>query len=271
MKKFKACGLGLRREFILNILSCQSLPNWFEIVPENWFYIPNRYRETFEKIANKHTLVAHGLSLSIGSFEKLNKKYVKELKEFLDRYNIETYSEHLSFSSLDGNQTYELLPIPMTEKSAIFISDKLKKAQDILKREVIMENPTYYYSPYSEMREIDFTNLILEKSQTKLLLDINNVFVNSLNHKFNPEEFISEIDSDKISYIHIAGHQKYDDVIIDTHGAKVNNNVWDLLEFTYSKVGLKPTLLERDNNIPPLEILMKEYNKMRDIYEKNRI
>jgi len=265
------CGLGLRREFIFELESYRDKNiDFFEITPENWINMPDKFEKIFKNIIDSNKIVSHGLSLSIGSFEKLDKKFLKELKTFLDRYNLEIYSEHLSFSSLNDSQTYELLPLPMSKNSANFIADKLKRAKDLLKRDIILENATYYFTPDSDLKEIDFINLVLEKSDSKLLLDVNNVYVNSKNHNFNPKKFIKNIDSSNVAYIHVAGHLRYDDVIIDTHGESVKKDVWKLLDYTYSKMGLKPTLLERDNNIPDLKELLKEISIMRKIYDKYR-
>ncbi len=247
--------------------SRESLPSWFEIAPENWIDMNPAIKKKFEKIVADFPIVAHGLSLSIGSLEPCDKDFVLLLKEFLDRYNIEHYSEHLSFSSLKGAQTYELLPVPMTKNSARMIGEKAKIVRDMLNREMILENPSYYYVPYAELSEIEFTNMVLEFGEAKLLLDVNNVYVNAHNHKFDAKTFIDGIDMDRIAYIHVAGHwDRNDDMWIDTHGMPVKDEVWELLEYTLKR-GKKPVLLERDNNIPPLKTLLKEYNKCKSIYD----
>lgn len=257
------CGLGLRREFIRSLKPLDFQPSWFEIAPENWIYTPYQFRGLFDEIAEKTPLVAHGLSLSIGSPDPLNLKFLKEVKEFLDEYKIEHYSEHLSFSTFYGAQTYELLPVPMTVQMAGHIADKLKEASDFLGRPVIMENATYYYVPYAEMPEADFINLVLHKADTPLLLDVNNVYVNSANHGFDPKAFINELDLNRIAYIHTAGHKYFeeDKLIIDTHGMPIVKEVWQLLSYTLKKAPA-PVVIERDNNIPPLEELIEEYQTL---------
>ena len=267
MKNIGGCGLGLRSEFITQVPSMLNKPDWFEIVPENWIYTPQKYQKTFDRIAQDFPLVCHGLSLSIGSDEPLNMQFLKQLKIFLDRYEIENYSEHLSFTSLDTLQSYELLPLPMNEQIVQRICEKVDQVQEYLQRELILENATYYYVPSSTMDELEFTNEIFKKSGAKMLLDINNVFVNSFNHKFDQYEYIRGLDLSQVAYYHVAGHLEYeDDLWIDTHGEDVKDEVWDLLEFTLKK-HKAPVLLERDNNIPPLDILMKEYIHMKGIYE----
>ena len=262
----QGCGVGLRRDFIRDLESLHFQPSWFEIVPENWIYTPYCHRDAFNQVAEKFPLVAHGLSLSIGSPDPLNYKFLKELKQFLDEYNIEHYSEHLSFSTFYGAQTYDLLPVPMTAPMAGHIADKLKEACDFLGRPVILENATYYYVPYAEMPEADFINMVLNKADVPLLLDVNNVYVNSANHGFDPQEFIGRLDLNRVAYIHTAGHKYFEKekLIIDTHGASVCEEVWQLLRDTLKKVPV-PVTLERDNNIPPLQELIEEYNTLEEL------
>ncbi len=260
----QGCGIGLRREFLLELESPAFRPTWVEIAPENWISMPYRYRAAFAAAMERFPVVAHGLSLSIGSPEPLNRKFISGLKSFLDDYAIEHYSEHLSFSTYYGAMTYELLPVPMTKAMAEFISDKLKEASDLLNRPVIMENATYYYAPYAEMAEVDFINLVLEKSGMPMLLDVNNVYVNSMNHGFDPDVFIGRLDLERVAYIHVAGHTFFpeDNIIIDTHGAPVVDNVWELLSRTLKKAPA-PVLLERDNNIPSFSAMVSEYERLK--------
>eukprot|EP01029_Cantina_marsupialis_P000950 TRINITY_DN10764_c0_g1_i1.p1 TRINITY_DN10764_c0_g1~~TRINITY_DN10764_c0_g1_i1.p1 ORF type:complete len:274 (-),score=38.14 TRINITY_DN10764_c0_g1_i1:461-1282(-) len=271
MIDLKGCGLGLRSSFLLDVKHSDFQPDWWEITPENWMTMPKIYEKAFEEAVFSRPTVAHGLSLSIGSVEKIDKKFVKQMKEFLDRYNIEFYSEHLSFSSLDKRQTYELLPIPMTKKMVNIVSDKVKAVEDIIQRNLILENATYYYVPYAEMSEIDFINEVFEKSGAKMLLDVNNVFVNSVNHTFKARKFIDQLDKSKIAYMHIAGHyfDEENNVRIDSHGMPICSGVWKLLEYTL-KQSNAPVMIERDNNVPPLKELSKEYKTMDEIVKKVR-
>lgn len=241
-------------------------PSWLEITPENWISMPYPYRDPFASLMEKYPIVAHGLSLSIASPEELNLEFLGQLKSFLDEYQIEHYSEHLSFSTYYGAMTYELLPAPMTKAMAEHIADKIKRASDYLKRPVIMENATYYYIPYAEMAEAEFINLTLEKSDAPLLLDVNNVYVNAVNHGFNPDEFIGQLNTDRVAYIHIAGHTLFpkDNIIIDTHGAPVKDQVWELLKRTLETIPA-PVLLERDNTIPPFAEIVSEYQALEGV------
>lgn len=271
MKSIKGCGLGLRTEFLDDIhFDKKSFsPDWWEVTPENWINMPIWYREKFENIAQNTPFVAHGVSLSLGSNTKPKKKYLKELKSFLDTYNIKYYSEHISYSSYDNIQAHELLPVPLTKKMINLMSDNIKYVEDFLGRNISIENATYYHTEKSKLSESDFINELLHKSGAKLLLDVNNVYVNSINHSYNAKKFIKSLDLDKVSYIHTAGHY-FDDTVqmlIDSHGTKVNNETWDLLQYTLDKIDVSP-MIERDNNIPTLKVIEKEYNQMKKIYDK---
>jgi uncharacterized protein len=268
MINLHGCGLGLRSDFLLDLKETSFKPDFWEVTPENWMNMPKIFEKSFEEAVFSKPTIAHGLSLSIGSVDKLNVKFVKEIKNFLDRYKIEHYSEHLSFSSLDGKQSYELLPLPMTKKMITIISDRVKEVEDILQRNLILENATYYFEPYSEMKEVDFINEVLEESGAKMLLDVNNVFVNASNHSFKSRKFIDEINKSKVAYMHIAGHYHDDefDMKIDSHGMDVCSGVWKLLEYTLKQIDA-PVMLERDNNIPPLKELEIEYNQMKKIVQ----
>jgi len=261
------CGLGLRTEFIHDVYKHDFKPSWFEVTPENWMYMNVKHRKTFERLVSDFEIVAHGLSLSIGSNTPLDKQYLKNLKTFLDDYEIKHYSEHLSFCSYDYKQMYELLPIPMTNNMVEYVSDRVDEVQNILGRSIALENASYYYQPHSEMPETDFINAVMQRSGAKLLLDVNNVFVNSHNHGFNPNEFLDKIEYKNIAYMHIAGHMEVnEDLYVDTHGEEVKDEVWDLLTYVKDAGVDKPVLLERDNDVPNYETIMKEYNYMCKIY-----
>ncbi len=262
----KGCGLGLRSEHILDVIPSGFSPDWLEITPENWMHLPYHYKEAFEEVISKFPIMTHGLSLSIGSPEALDMGFLKELKVFLDKYKIEHYSEHLSFSSFEGGQTYELLPLPLTRNMIEHVSDKVKKVEDFLGRGLILENATYYTVPYAEMEELDFINEVMHKSGATMLLDVNNVFVNARNHNFDAKAYIKGLEHDKVAYMHVAGHKYYeeDDVIIDTHGADVCNSVWELLDFTLTHVNA-PVMIERDNDIPSFDVMRQEYTILEKI------
>ena len=265
MRNIHGCGIGLRSEFLESFIKSESLVDWIEITPENWFQIPQRFNKDFEKAMALYPVVAHGVSLSIGSLTPLDRGFLKKMKTFLDRYHIEHYSEHLSFSASSATQTYELLPLPMTYAMIKHLCERIDQVQDMLERPLILENASYYIAPYSEMREVDFVCEVLEKSNTRLLLDVNNVYVNSINHAFDAQKYIAQIPAKRVAYMHVAGHLHYpqEDLLLDTHGEAVCEAVWTLLQKTL-KTHNAPVMIERDNNIPPFEMLMQEFALLRD-------
>jgi len=251
-------GLGLRYSFVEEVLEGEETPSWFEIAPENWMGRGGFFRKTLSRIRERFPIVCHGLSLSIGSPDELDLEFLKKLKEFLDEFEIEAYSEHLSFSSLEGTYLHDLFPLPFTEKMVRHLSRKVKEVSEILERPLILENISYYYTPLRDMEEWEFINSVLEESEAYLLLDVNNVYVNSVNHGYDPYDFIDRLRFDRVAYIHIAGHERFERILIDTHGAEVMEEVVRLLRFAIRRTGSIPVLLERDNNIPPYEELLKE-------------
>ncbi|NKQ41358.1 MAG: DUF692 domain-containing protein [Sulfurovum sp.] len=271
MNNIKGLGLGLRRDFLQEIDADGFLPDWWEIAPENWFDIPYHHREKFEEIISLRPIVAHGLSLSIGSMEPVDMKFLKKMKNFLDRYDIDHYSDHISFTSLMGSQTYDLLPLAMTKKVIERISQKAKIVEDILQRPLILENATYYYVPDSDMREVDFINELMASSGIGLLLDVNNIYVNGQNHGFDPYKFLDELELEHAVYIHVAGYYKDKELgmLIDSHGMPVKKEVWRFLEETLRRVQI-PVMIERDNNIPKYKVMQREYRTLEKVVDDAR-
>jgi uncharacterized protein (UPF0276 family) len=204
--------------------------------------------------------------LSIGSPDALNLSFLKDLKDFLDRYEVELYSEHLSFSQCNNAHLYDLLPIPFRSDAIHHIVDRIQQVQDILQRPLILENVSYYTSIAAEIPEVDFISQIVKTSGCKLLLDVNNVYVNAFNHGYNPKEFILELPLKDVAYIHMAGHEKVsEELIIDTHGQPIIDPVYELFEWTLKHIRPVPVLLERDFNIPELDELLQEVSCLKDI------
>ncbi|NQY27541.1 MAG: DUF692 domain-containing protein [Piscirickettsiaceae bacterium] len=257
-------GLGLRRSFMDELDALEHKPTDFlEVAPENWMEIGGLLGKKFSHFAQKYPIVCHGLSLSIGSPAPLDEHFLIRLKKFLDKHNIPCYSEHLSYCSDDGH-LYDLMPIPFTEEAVTHVANRIQRVQEILERRIVMENVSYYAAPGQEMPEIDFLNAVIKLADCDLLLDVNNVYVNSINHNYNAEDYIKSVPSERIAYIHIAGHyDEADDLKVDTHGADIIDPVWDLLQTTYQHHGVIPTLLERDFNIPSLNSLINEVDQIR--------
>ena len=254
-------GLGLRRAFIGPLI--ENPPNnigFYEVVPENWINLGGKYGKQLRQLTEQFPFVAHGLSLSIGSPDPLDTGFIRDIGKFLKQHQIKIYSEHLTYCS-DGGHMYDLMPIPFTEEAIDHVAQRIIQVQDILGEQIAIENASYYAAPGKEMEEIDFLNAVLQKADCKLLIDINNIYVNSVNHQYDAVEFLKKLPGDRISYAHIAGHyNEADDIIIDTHGADVIDPVWSLLDIAYQYFGVFPTLLERDFNIPPLADLLHEVN-----------
>ena len=242
--------------------------DFFEVAPENWINIGGALGKQLRQFTDQHPFVCHGLSLSIGSPSPLDTDFVKRVKDFIKDHNILCYSEHLSYCSDDGH-LYDLMPIPFTEEAVHYVADRIKQVQNILEQKIAMENVSYYAAPGQEMEEIEFINAVLEEADCDLLLDVNNIYVNSINHKYDAENFLKSLPGDRISYIHIAGHHKEaEDLLVDTHGAPIIGSVWDLLDKAYEHFGVAPTLLERDFNIPPLAELLSEVDRISDAQNK---
>lgn len=262
-------GIGLRRDFIESLST--SIPDeidFFEVAPENWIDFGGRYRSVFRKIIEGKPIICHGLSLNIGGPAALDFEFLSKLKQFLKEYNIPIYSEHLSYCGDDGH-LYDLLPIPFTEEAVRHVSKRIRVVQDMLERKVAFENISYYAAPGQEMQEIDFINAVLEEADCQLLLDVNNIYVNSINHKYDPVAFLHALPKERICYSHVAGHYyESENLRIDTHGSDVIDPVWDLLDKAYNFFGIFPTLLERDFNIPPLPDLVAEMSKIKELQRK---
>lgn len=269
MSRLHGVGLGLRREMLPELED--GLPeevDFWEVAPENWIPLGGKYLKQFSNFASNSLFTTHGLSLSIGSPDPLDENFVREVKQFLEVHGIENYSEHLSYCSGEGHM-YDLMPIPFTQKAVDYVVERIKRVQDIIERPLILENVSYYAAPGQEMTEIDFTNLVLEQSGCNLLLDVNNIYVNSVNHGYDAVSFLKSLPTQKIVYGHIAGHfDEAEDLIVDTHGADVIEPVWDLMETAYDIHGVFPTLLERDFNIPPLDVLLKEVRRLKALQSK---
>lgn len=252
-------GLGLRRSIAGPLADRPSAEiDFMEVAPENWLGVGGRYGKQFRAFTERYPFVFHGLSLSIGGPAPLDEAFLHKLKRFMQLHNIRCYSEHLSYCSDDGH-LYDLMPIPFTEEAVYYVAGRIKQVQDILEQRIVMENVSYYAAPGKEMEEIEFINAVLREADCDLLLDVNNIYVNSINHAYDAEQFLLNLPAERIRYIHVAGHyNEAEDLIVDTHGADVIDPVWALLEKTYQRFGVIPTLLERDFNLPPIPELLKE-------------
>jgi len=264
-------GLGLRRSIAgpLADLSPTEI-DFMEIAPENWIGVGGRYGKQLRAFTEAYPFVLHGLSLSIGGPTPLDETFLHKLKHFMHEHHIHCYSEHLSYCSDDGH-LYDLMPIPFTEEAVHYVANRIKRVQDVLEQQITMENVSYYATTGQQLSELEFINAVLDEADCKLLLDVNNIYVNSVNHGYDAEQFLLGLPAKRISYIHVAGHyNEADDLIVDTHGADVIDPVWELLDKTYQHFGVFPTLLERDFNLPPVEELIKEVNIIHQLQSKQQ-
>lgn len=262
-------GLGLRHEFVRDAAE-GSLPgvDFLEVAPENWMRIGGALGKSFRSISERYPLVCHGLSLSIGGPTPLDLGFLRELKGFLDLHGARAYTEHLSYCS-DQGQLYDLMPIPFTAAAVRYVAERIRVVQEILERPIAIENVSYYAAPGREMDEIDFINAVLTEADCGLHLDVNNIYVNSINHGYDAGDFLRRLPGERIFYGHIAGHHyEAEDLRIDTHGAAVIDPVWELLERAYQRFDVFPTLLERDFNLPPLDRLLVEVDRIASLQQQ---
>ena len=282
----EGAGLGVRRGLLKSLLNTEPahlgfmpdflpkvMPDFMEVTPDNWIGTAGVATKQLHQLTERFPFLAHGLSLSLGGTDPLDIEFISQLKKFLSVHNILCYSEHLSYCSADGH-LYDLMPIPFTDEAIKNSAARIREVQDRLGRRIAIENVSYYAAPFRQLSEIDFINAVIAEADCDVLLDVNNVYVNSINHSYDARAFIAALPPERIAYLHVAGHYvEAEDLRIDTHAAAVCDPVWDLLKFTYQQVGIKPTLLERDFNYPPLDELLAEVQKIRDIQqsEKQRV
>ncbi|MCU0122257.1 DUF692 domain-containing protein [Pseudomonas sp. B2M1-30] len=257
-------GLGLRRGLMKDLQAARSGDfDFLEVAPENWIGVGGAHGAALCGLAERYPLSCHGLSLSLGGSAPLDVGFLHEVRGFLDHYNVPLYSEHLSYCSDDGH-LYDLLPLPFTEEAVRHVAARIRQAQDILGRRLAVENVSYYAAPRQDMDEVTFTNAVLREADCDLLLDVNNVYVNSINHGFDPHRFLAGIEPGRVVGMHVAGHFDESDTLkIDTHGALVKPVVWSLLAEAYARFGAQPTLLERDFNFPAFSELVAELQTIR--------
>lgn len=264
-------GLGFRRDHLVALEhQVPDCIDFFEIAPENWIVTDPTSTKRLRAFTERFPFVCHGLSLSLGGLTPLNTELLGSIKQLMHTHNMPLYTEHLSGCS-DHGQLYDLLPIPFTEDAIRHTAARIRQAQDVLGQQIGIENASFYLpAPISEMDEATFINTVLEEADCLLHLDVNNVYVNSVNHAYDPYAFMRQLPRERVVYIHMAGHyQQEENLLIDTHGAPVIDPVWELLDFTYAQFGVFPTLLERDYNIPPLDELVPEVQQIASLQRKH--
>lgn len=261
---FQGAGLGLRRALLGPLLSMdQGAVDFMEVAPENWIGVGGRFGKQFRSLAERYPIVLHGLSLDIGGPDPLDRDLVNSVRQFMTEFEVPLYSEHLTYCAAQGH-LYDLLPIPFTEEAVHYVAGRVRQVQEIIGAPIALENASYYAQPHTELSEAEFISAVLAESGCDLLLDVNNIYVNSINHAYDPLEFLDALPLERARYIHVAGHyDEADDLKVDTHGADVIDPVWELLAQAYQRTGALPTLLERDFNLPPLAELLLEVEQVR--------
>ena len=293
----QGAGLGYRRDLaddFLNLSSNNAI-QFMEVAPENWVKMGGAARYRFDQAAERYPLAVHGLSLSLGGQAPLDRELLKNTKALMTQYNSTFFSEHLSYCECEGH-LYDLLPMPFTEEAVKHVAQRIRYVQDFLELQISLENTSYYlHSPTSTMNEVEFLNAIAQEADCGIHLDVNNIYVNGVNHGLlDPYVFLDQVDVKRVNYIHIAGHDEehsaaqvvedlegesfnkikgayrhLPELLIDTHGEAVKGTVWDLLEYAYQRLPfIPPTLLERDFNFPPFAELYAEVEHIAQLQQK---
>jgi hypothetical protein len=256
-------GLGLRRPHLEELAAAwPAAIDFMELAPENWAGLGGRSRRSLAAVAERVPLVAHGLGTNLGGQAPLDTAWLARLKSFLADYRIRCFSDHLSYCADEG-QLYELLPMPFTAGAVQHVAARIRQVQDVLGQRIAIENISYYCAPGAEMSELEFIDAVIAEADCDLLIDVNNIYVNSVNHGYDALEYLCGLPAERITYAHIAGHHvRAPDLLIDTHGAPIVDPVWALLDEAYARLGVFPTLLERDFNLPPLAELLDEVERI---------
>ena len=293
----QGAGLGYRRDLADNFLNLSSnnAIQFMEVAPENWVKMGGAARYKFDQAAERYPLAVHGLSLSLGGQAPLDRELLKNTKALMTQYNSTFFSEHLSYCECEGH-LYDLLPMPFTEEAVKHVAQRIRYVQDFLELQISLENTSYYlHSPTSTMNEVEFLNAIAQEADCGIHLDVNNIYVNGVNHGLlDPYVFLEQVNVKRVNYIHIAGHDEehsaaqvvedlegesfnkikgayrhLPELLIDTHGEAVKGTVWDLLEYAYQRLPvIPPTLLERDFNFPPFAELYAEVEHIAQLQQK---
>lgn len=261
-------GLGLRTEHYADFLAdserLRQRVDWLEVISENYMVPGGKPLYMLDQIRRDFPMVMHGVSLSIGGTAPIDVEYLRHLKVLIERIEPAWISDHLCWTGTDGLNLHDLLPMPYTERALRHLVERISQVQEFLGRKILLENVSSYVTYRAdEMSEWEFIAALLQRSGCDLLLDVNNIYVSSVNHGFNPQHFIDAIPATHVRQIHLAGHENHGSYIIDTHDHPVCDAVWDLYAYTVRRLGAVPTMIERDDNIPPLNELLDELDTVR--------
>ncbi|ACA88318.1 MNIO family bufferin maturase [Shewanella woodyi] len=266
---FLGFGLGLRTNHFDHVLTNRPDIDWFEVLSENYMVAGGKPRYYLEAIAEQYPIVMHGVSMSIGSTDPLDREYLTALKKLANDVQPQWISDHICWTSIHGVNSHDLLPLPYTEETIKHVAERVRQVQDFLGRRILLENVSSYLSYQdSTMDEWAFLNAVAEQADCLILLDINNIYVSARNHNFDPVTYLNKIDPKRVQQFHLAGHSDYGDYVVDTHDHDVPNSVWELYRIALERFGAISTMIERDGNIPEFPALEQELQIARDIAEK---
>lgn len=259
-------GIGLRRSFYETLPATERTVDWLEIIPENFLALGGRPQHTLDACAERWTVLPHGVGLNIGGPDPLDEEYVSRLAALVRRVDAPFFSDHLCYSRLAGVYLHDLLPLPFNEEVVEHVVPRVREVMARVGRPFLLENPSYYANmPGGTLAEAEFLRLVAEQADCGLLLDVNNIYVNAQNHGYDPHAFVNALPLDRVVQIHLAGHDRYPDVIIDTHGAPVCDEVWSLYRYVLDRTGPVSTLIEWDQEIPSMEAVMDEADRARAV------
>jgi len=257
-------GLGLRTDHYEQVLNDRPAIDWLEIISENYMVKGGKPLYYLDRIREHYPMVMHGVSMSIGSTAPLNFDYLADLKQLITRVQPEWVSDHLCWTGVHGRNLHDLMPLPYTEETIAHVVARISQVQDYLGRQILLENVSSYVTyKTSQLSEWEFLSAIAEQADCLILLDINNIFVSSHNHDFDPLEYLDGMPGERIRQFHLAGHSYQDQLIIDTHDHPVCDPVWSLYQQAVERFGQVSTMIERDDNIPPLDELLVELDRAR--------
>jgi len=262
-------GLGLRKDHYETVLSERPAVDWFEILSENYMVEGGKPLHYLSRIREHYPMVMHGVSMSIGSMDPLDWNYLTQLKALIQRVEPAWISDHLCWTGVSGVNLHDLLPLPYTEEAVQHVVERVARVQDFLGRKILLENVSSYVTYHdSQMTEWEFLCEITERADCLILLDINNIYVSAYNHNFDPVTYLQAIPAERVYQFHLAGHTQQDDLIIDTHDQPISDPVYELYATAVQRFGRVSTMIERDDNIPPLSELLDELDQVRGIAEQ---
>jgi uncharacterized protein (UPF0276 family) len=259
-------GIGLRREFYARLPETSRALDWVEIIPENFLTLGGRPQRALDACRERWPVLPHGVALNVGGPEPLDEAYLSGLQALVERLDAPFFSDHLCYARLGGAYLYDLLPLPFSPEAVEHVVPRVREVQARVGRPFLLENPSYYARmPGGTLAEADFLRHVVEEADCGLLLDVNNVYVNACNHGYEPRAFVDALPLERVGQIHLAGHERQPDVLIDTHGAPVCDEVWSLYRYVLERTGPVPTLIEWDQDIPSLEAVLDEADRAREL------